>query len=165
MHPRVVVFPVLDRLPEHFARIGEALRGSRLRIGRESAAGLAAAHRHGLPHCDLKPGNLWLEDPAGRVKLLDFGLAVPVSDDGPEPVGGSGTPGYLAPEQVQHGPLDPRTDVFGLGCVLYQMATGRLPFTGPAAMRVYWTAMGATPPALAQSTVRPDLPERRMEPK
>ena len=128
-----------------------------LRIGREAATGLAAAHRHGLLHCDLKPGNLWLEAPTGRVKLLDFGLAVPFEEDGPEPVGGSGTPGYLAPEQVRHGSLDPRTDVFGLGCVLFQLATGRLPFQGSAAMRPFWTVMGESPPPL--NTIRPEVPE------
>lgn len=129
-----------------------------LRIGREAAAGLAAAHRQGLLHCDLKPGNLWLEAPSRRVKLLDFGLAVPFEPEGAQPVGGSGTPGYLAPEQVQHAPLDPRTDVFGLGCVLFQLAAGRLPFIGPAAMRVFWTVMAETPPPL--NTLRPELPKR-----
>jgi hypothetical protein len=129
-----------------------------LRIAREAAMGLAAAHRRGLLHCDIKPANLWMEAPANRVKLLDFGLAVPYETDGPEPVGGSGTPGYLAPEQVQGRPIDPRTDVFGLGCVLYQLATGRLPYIGPDNMRIYWTVMAALPPALLDR--RPDVPSR-----
>lgn len=129
-----------------------------LRIGREAAAGLSAAHRRGLLHCDIKPGNLWLEAPSGRVKLLDFGLAVPFAAGGPEPTGGSGTPGYLAPEQVQGGRLDPRTDVFGLGCVLFQLATGRLPFIGPRSMSLFWTVMLQAPPAAKE--LRPDLSER-----
>jgi eukaryotic-like serine/threonine-protein kinase len=129
-----------------------------LRIAREAATGLAAAHRRGLLHCDIKPANLWMEAPANRVKLLDFGLAVPYEMDGPEPVGGSGTPGYLAPEQVQGRPIDPRTDVFGLGCVLYQLATGRLPYIGADNMRIYWTVMAALPPALLDR--RPDVPSR-----
>lgn len=128
-----------------------------LRIGRETAEGLAAAHRQGLLHCDIKPGNLWLEAPSGRVKLLDFGLAVPYALSVDEPTGGSGTPGYLAPEQVQGVRLDPRTDVFGFGCVLFQLATGKLPFFGPKSLSVFWTVMLESPPPVA--ALRPEIPK------
>jgi serine/threonine protein kinase len=108
-----------------------------LRIGREIAEGLAAAHAHGLVHRDIKPANIWLEAPpahAGpdqrsRVKLLDFGLARAVSGDVSLTQSGAilGTPGYMAPEQSGKN-ADHRCDLFSLGCVLYRMATGQAPF-------------------------------------
>jgi serine/threonine protein kinase len=102
-----------------------------LRIGREAAQGLAAAHECGVIHRDVKPANLWLEAPSGRVKILDFGLARLAEGD--TALTGSfaivGTPTYMAPEQAE-GEADPRADLFSLGCVLYRMATGRVPFSG-----------------------------------
>ena len=107
-----------------------------LRIGRETAAGLAAAHTAGLIHRDVKPGNLWLEAPSGRVKVLDFGLASMPVPEGEKTLPGTllGTPGYMAPEQTE-GQADARSDLFSLGCVLYRMATGQLPFRGESAMQ------------------------------
>ncbi len=106
-----------------------------LRIGRETAAGLAAAHARGIVHRDIKPGNIWLEDGTTppRVKILDFGLAQalrdePGADDTP---GILGTPAYMAPEQTAGKLVDGRADLFSLGCVLYRMATGQQPFAGP----------------------------------
>jgi WD40 repeat protein len=106
-----------------------------LRIGRETALGLAAAHAKGLIHRDVKPGNLWLEAPAGRVKILDFGLAAMPCAEGERTLPGTllGTPGYMAPEQTD-GHADHRADLFSLGCVLYRMATGRAPFRGHTVM-------------------------------
>jgi serine/threonine protein kinase len=96
-----------------------------IRIGRETAAGLAAAHAKGLVHRDIKPGNIWLE-PEGPVQILDFGLAHPTGDD---PAGALvGTPAYMSPEQAARKPVDARSDLFSLGCVLYQTATGHRPF-------------------------------------
>jgi serine/threonine protein kinase len=107
-----------------------------LRVVREVATGLAAAHAQGLVHRDIKPGNLWLEDPTRRVKILDFGLAK-VPNPGTEAdaeitkVGQTlGTPAYMSPEQARGGAIDHRTDLFSLGSVLYQLLTGRLPFPG-----------------------------------
>jgi serine/threonine protein kinase len=103
-----------------------------IKVGREAAEGLAAAHALGLIHRDIKPANLWLEQqPAGfRVKILDFGLAkAPVAA---ENVTGSGsflgTPGFMSPEQIDSLALDGRTDLFSLGCVLYRLATGKQAF-------------------------------------
>jgi serine/threonine protein kinase len=103
-----------------------------LRIGRETAEGLAAAHAAGLIHRDVKPSNIWLEGPVGRVKILDFGLVrnVHAADE----LTGSGmllgSPGYMSPEQVDGLAVDHRTDLFSLGCVLYRLVTGEKAFTG-----------------------------------
>jgi eukaryotic-like serine/threonine-protein kinase len=130
-----------------------------LRIGREAAGGLAAAHAAGLIHCDIKPANLWLEAPHGRVKLLDFGLAIARGDTKEDSGVISGTPGYLAPEQARGFQLDQRTDIFSLGCVLHRMATGVAPFTGPKKLRALWTVLADPPPPASQlnSMVPPAL--------
>jgi serine/threonine protein kinase len=103
-----------------------------LRIGRETAEGLAAAHAHGLVHRDIKPANLWLEGPHGRVKIVDFGLARSTTGDAQLTQLGAilGTPAYMAPEQAEGDAVDARADLFSLGCVLYRMSTGLLPFRG-----------------------------------
>jgi WD40 repeat protein/predicted Ser/Thr protein kinase len=101
-----------------------------LRITREAAAGLAAAHERGLIHRDIKPDNLWLEAGSGRVKILDFGLARAVEGSSQITHSGLivGTPNYLSPEQANGSPVDARSDLFSLGVVLYEMLTGRKPF-------------------------------------
>lgn len=110
-------------------------RGERLslreivRIGQQTAAGLAAAHAQGLVHRDIKPGNILLEAPSGNVKLTDFGLARAAEDAKLTQTGFvAGTPLYMAPEQAKNEPIDGRSDLFSLGGVLYAMAAGRSPF-------------------------------------
>ncbi|OWK39915.1 protein kinase domain-containing protein [Fimbriiglobus ruber] len=133
-----------------------------VRIGREICEGLDAAHRAGVIHRDVKPDNIWLEGEARRVKLLDFGLAragrldTQLTRDGVV----IGTPAYMAPEQAAGRPVDHRADLFGLGCVLYRMCTGRLPFPATDVLAIL-TALAtreplpvreinpAAPPALA----------------
>jgi WD40 repeat protein len=107
-----------------------------LRLGGEIAGGLAAAHARGVIHRDVKPSNIWLEKPAARVKLLDFGLARVVGDEGGLTHSGVvvGTPAYMAPEQARGEAADARCDLFGLGCVLYRMVTGEAPFRGGTTM-------------------------------
>jgi serine/threonine protein kinase/endogenous inhibitor of DNA gyrase (YacG/DUF329 family) len=109
-----------------------------LRIGREIATGLAEQHSRGLVHRDVKPGNVWLQAPSGRVKLLDFGLAYQAdSGDNLTRTGVIlGTPAYMAPEQADGVRVDARADLFSLGCILYQMAAGRPPFTGATTISV-----------------------------
>jgi serine/threonine protein kinase len=91
-----------------------------LRIAREMAEGLAAAHQQGLIHRDIKPGNVWLEAPKGRVKILDFGLARAAADDTHLTQSGAivGTPAFMAPEQARGEKVDGRCDLFSLGVVL-----------------------------------------------
>jgi hypothetical protein len=102
-----------------------------VRIGKEAAAGLAAAHAQGLVHRDIKPANLLLENGPGRVKVTDFGLARAADDLGLTQAGVvAGTPEYMAPEQARGEPVDHRADLFSLGSVLYAMCTGRPAFRG-----------------------------------
>src|SRR5947209_6243941 len=102
-----------------------------LRIGFQTAAGLAAAHAQGLIHRDVKPANILLENGVGRVKLTDFSLARAIDDASVTQSGVvTGTPPFMAPEQARGEPLDHRADLFSLGSVLYAMCTGRPPFRG-----------------------------------
>jgi serine/threonine-protein kinase len=141
------------------------------KIGVAACRGLEAAHAVGVVHCDLKPANLFLsKGPTGQpgeLKILDFGIARRVSE-GHAPVEGethfaiAGTPEYMAPEQARSGSaIDARADVYALGCVLYEICTGRRPFvassavaliemktkSAPEPMRVRSRAIGV-PPAL-----------------
>jgi eukaryotic-like serine/threonine-protein kinase len=100
-----------------------------VRIGEEMAEGLAAAHAKGLVHRDIKPGNVLLESPGGKVKITDFGLARAVDDASISQSGAViGTPLYMAPEQARGAALDHRADLFSLGAVLYALCTGQSPF-------------------------------------
>ena len=100
-----------------------------LRVGRQVAAGLAAAHAQGLVHRDIKPANILLEEGVERVKITDFGLARAMDDASLTRSGViAGTPQYMSPEQARGEPLDHRADLFSLGCVLYAACTGRSPF-------------------------------------
>ncbi len=118
---------VLDRrLAE---RVGQALPGEEARrILRELCSGLAYAHSRGVIHSDLKPGNIYVL-PDGSVKLLDFGLAAAAkAADGAQDLAGALTTSYASPEMFEGAPRDPRDDIFALGCLAYQMLSGRHPF-------------------------------------
>jgi hypothetical protein len=108
-----------------------------VRIARQTAAGLAAAHAKGLIHRDIKPGNILLEAPEGRVKITDFGLARAADDASVSQSGAVvGTPLYMSPEQARGETLGHRSDLFSLGSVLYAMCTGDPPFRAGNAMAV-----------------------------
>jgi serine/threonine protein kinase len=121
-----------ESLHERLGREGTLPIPEVLRIGREVAEGLAAAHARGLIHRDIKPANIWLEGQAGQVKILDFGLVRMAGDDQRLTQTGMivGTPEYMAPEQARAETVDARCDLFSLGCVLYHLCTGRQPFQG-----------------------------------
>jgi serine/threonine protein kinase/HEAT repeat protein len=107
-----------------------------LRIGAQAATGLAAAHKQGLIHRDVKPANILL-DANGNVRLTDFGLARAVDDTTLTQTGTiAGTPQYMAPEQARGAPLDHRADLFSLGSVLYALCTGRPPFRASTTVAV-----------------------------
>lgn len=126
-----------ENLEQRLAREKKLPTNEVVRIGMEAARGLAAAHSHGLIHRDIKPGNILLEPPNDRVKLTDFGLARIAEDVKLTRTGFvSGTPLYMAPEQALGGDADPRSDLFSLGAIMYEMATGQTPFTGSSALAI-----------------------------
>lgn len=123
-----------------------------LRILQQVCAGLDYAHRQGIVHQDVKPGNIFVQN-NDVVKIVDFGLACPIggcSDDLP------GTAFYMAPEQIEGEPVDPRTDVYSLGIVAFEMATGHRPFPDNVCdvLRAH-----ITEPTPDPRTLNPDLPE------
>lgn len=108
-----------------------------LRIAHQTAGGLAAAHAQGLVHRDVKPANILLEEDLEKVLLSDFGLARAVDDASLTKTGiVAGTPHYMSPEQALGENIDHRSDLFGLGSVLYFMLAGRPPFLASGAMAV-----------------------------
>ncbi len=121
-----------ESLQTRLKREGQLDQQEVLRIGREVASGLTAAHEQGLIHRDIKPDNIWMDEATGRAKVLDFGLARTAKDDSGLTRSGTvmGTPRYMAPEQAQAGEVDHRSDLFSLGSVLYHLASGRPPFKG-----------------------------------
>jgi hypothetical protein len=131
-----------------------------LALGRRVASALSAIHRRGVVHCDIKPSNLFLRDGAiDKVTLIDFGMARrPLADPKVTVTGRMlGTPGYIAPEQVDHfSTLDGRADIFSLGCVLYRCISGRVPFRGPDALRMLLNGLPRTLPRLRE--FRPSIP-------
>jgi serine/threonine protein kinase/Tol biopolymer transport system component len=147
-----------------------------LRIGREMALALAAAHAQDMIHRDIKPDNVWLAGDAGRVKILDFGLARVGGDIHLTKAGMIvGTPAYLCPEQAAGKDVDARCDLFCLGSVLYQLVTGELPFKGEDTLTVLiaitndapvppWEINRAVPQELSELIMRLLAKDRRYRP-
>lgn len=112
-------------------RLGKLPVADALKILQQTAQGLATAHERGVIHRDIKPGNI-LVDVKGRVRIADFGIALPANDPGQKLTGTGefiGTPGYVSPELCKGLPIDARSDIFSLGVVLFEMLSGRMPFT------------------------------------
>ncbi len=130
-----------------------------LHLGRQMASGLAAAHAQGLIHRDIKPGNILLEAGAEqKVKITDFGLARAADDASMTRTGLiSGTPMYMAPEQAMGQTLDHRADLFSLGSVLYQMASGRPPFRASTTIAVLKRVADETPRPIQE--ILPEVPD------
>jgi serine/threonine protein kinase len=129
-----------------------------LRIGMQTAAGLAAAHKQGLVHRDIKPANILLENGVERVKITDFGLAR-AADDASLTQSGviAGTPQYMSPEQAEGRPVDHRSDLFSLGSVLYACCTGRAPFRAGTALAVLKRVAEDKPRLIRE--INPDVPD------
>jgi len=163
-----------DRIAQGAIPVGEALR-----IAKQIAEAVEAAHERGIVHRDLKPGNIKLRDD-GTVKVLDFGLAKAMEPAAPGTAGSLaptittpamtqvgvilGTASYMSPEQARGKPVDQRADIWAFGCVLFEMLAGRRPFEGEEVPDVLanvlakdpeWRALpAATPPAVRRLIVR-----------
>lgn len=134
-----LVMPVLEgrSLEDRIRESGPLEVKEVLRIGRQIAAGLAAAHQQGLVHRDVKPANILLNNGVERVVITDFGLARTVDDASMTQSGTLvGTPQYMSPEQARGETLDARSDLFSLGSVLYAMLVGHSPFRAETTMGV-----------------------------
>ncbi|HXT50814.1 MAG TPA: serine/threonine-protein kinase, partial [Thermoanaerobaculia bacterium] len=133
--------------------------GEVLRIGRQAAEGLDAAHRQGIVHRDIKPSNILL-DGGGQVKISDFGIAKMLGQATELTQTGSvvGSPHYLSPEQIRGEELDGRSDLFSLGVVLYELLTRHRPFEGETITTLVYQILAREPNPIAG--LRPGLPDR-----
>ncbi len=127
-----------------------------VRIFRQAAEGLKAAHDQGVIHRDLKPQNIMI-DAAEHVYVTDFGLAKSHEQSGMTQTGAViGTPFYMSPEQVKGEPVGPQSDIFALGVILYQMAAGTVPFGGATPFEVMITRIQRPPKPIRE--LNPELP-------
>ena len=128
----------------------------KLDVAIQLCEGLGYAHEQGIVHRDIKPGNVRvLED--GTVKILDFGIAKFAVNSVTQSGSILGTPGYMAPEQVMGQPVDGRADLFSAGVLLYEVLSGKKPFTGDAPTAVVYQIMHVEPPPIHDAA--PELPE------
>lgn len=171
--PKVLDSGVIDGLPYYVMTYieGESLKSliqrekqlpipDATRIACDVIATTAYAHEHGIVHRDLKPDNILISE--SGVYILDFGIARAIVESGVDRLTstgiGVGTPAYMSPEQaLGDRNLDARSDIYSLGCVLYEMIAGMPPFVGPTAQVIISRRFAATPPALGE--MRDAVPE------
>jgi len=155
----ITPFVAGESLRARIDREGMLPVGDALRIGQEIADALAHSHATGVVHRDIKPSNILLRE--GHALVADFGVAKALEESAGRVLTQTGmvvgTPAYMSPEQAGGGSnLDQRTDLYSLGCVLYEMLGGEPPFTGPTTQSVLAKHLNEPPPSLR--TIRPDLP-------
>ena len=127
-------------------------------LGDKIAGALAAAHAQGIVHRDIKPANVMVTR-EGAVKVMDFGIARLQSDaTAPQTSSVIGTPAYFSPEQAQGLPVDARSDIYSLGCVLYELLAHRPPFTGDTPVAIAYKQVNESP--VPPSEVNPDVSPR-----
>ncbi len=184
-HPNIVTIFEIDRANDLHFIVMEFIRGGSLEklispgglalekildVAVSMTEAINAAHKQGITHRDLKPSNIMMSETV-RVKVVDFGLAVlstpEVRGEGKQPTTLtahsdegliSGTLPYMSPEQVQGLPADARSDIFSIGIILYEMATGQLPFTGPNSSTLIASILRDTP--VPPTRLNPQLPLR-----
>ncbi len=145
-------------LEDRIQRSGHLKLEEILRIGMQIASGLAAAHAQGLVHRDIKPSNILLENGVERVKITDFGLARVVHEAQITKSNAiAGTPQYMSPEQARGEPVDHRSDLFSLGCVMYAMCVGRSPFRAETPTGAIHRVCEDTPRPIRE--INPEVPE------
>ena len=131
-----------------------------VRIGREISEGLAAAHEKDLVHRDIKPDNILLEEPNQHVRIIDFGLAHEAGDqEGRLTIDNAviGTPAYMSPERIGTDEVNAKSDLFGLGVILYEMISGKLPFDGKSMVSILAAISRGKPTAI--DMLVPDMPQ------
>ncbi|MBV8773179.1 MAG: serine/threonine-protein kinase [Deltaproteobacteria bacterium] len=170
-HPNIVTIHEVIRHEETPIIVMELVEGGALRTitaspqpiaqvlqyGPQVARALAAAHAHGIIHCDIKPENILVRSD-GYVKVLDFGLARRIDRESMA-AGVAGTPRYMSPEQLRGDPVSPASDIFALGIVLYELCCGRHPFAGESpfdSVQAIRTRQ-AEPPSSSNPAIPPSL--------
>jgi len=158
----VMPYVVGESLSELLAREKQLGLEDAVAIAREVAEALAYAHSYGLIHRDIKPDNVMMSN--GHAIVADFGIARALSEAGAQKLTQTGmavgTPAYMSPEQAAGDPgVDTRADVYSLGCMLYEMLVGQIPFTGPNAMAILarHTMDHVTPPSIMRQSIPPEL--------
>ncbi|HYV05480.1 MAG TPA: serine/threonine-protein kinase, partial [Blastocatellia bacterium] len=175
-HPNIITIHEIGEVDDTHFIATEFIEGETLRekirsgvldlnevvdIALQIASALSAAHSAGIVHRDIKPENIMVR-PDGLVKVLDFGLAQPFENEGSSQGPGlqtsldartdsgtlMGTTNYLSPEQVRSVDIDHRTDIFGLGVVLYEMVSGERPFTGSSVAATFDAILNSEPPPI-----------------